>query len=209
MKIRRKRRGHTGIYHVVLRQENQFSVSTKDYMHAWYFTLSNFASSHPYDYYRINCIVVKFTPCQGGPYVREGNVRVFNYGWTDFDDVDPPVVIDINRQNLKKWSSDRSMSFKIWPKVLMKSGGPMVTRTTSNQIVKPGWMNTVYPDVTHMGLKTVFQKPRAVGSTVAQQLNYNVQIKAYVSFKQPAFHAGITAELNDWIFKARYCVISY
>jgi len=85
---------------VVLRQENHLSV-TSDYTKAWQFKLKDFTTSGAYDYYKINCIVVKFNPEQTSTFSRPGEYVRFNFGWIDYDDTNNPTETDINRQNLK------------------------------------------------------------------------------------------------------------
>lgn len=184
----------TGLYHVVLRDENHFKVSAgAPYKHAWQFKLKQFTQSQAFDYYRINCIVITFTPEHGGPFTRPEDIRVVNFGWIDYDDTSDPTATDINRQGLKKWRCDKTQSFKIYPRCLASRGvnNPSSGERPLNSIQKPGWMNVFYNEVVHLGLKTIFTDPSSAdGKTTATSLSYNVGVKCYVSFKQPILSMG-------------------
>lgn len=195
-RVPRRRFPHrnTGLYHVVLRDENHFTVSAgSPFKHAWQFKLKQFTQSQQYDYYKINCIVITFTPEHGGPFTRPEDIRVVNFGWIDYDDTNDPTATDINRQGLKKWRCDRTQSFKIYPRCLASRGvnTPSSGERPLNSIQKPGWMNTAFNEVVHLGLKTIFTDPSSADKkTTASPLSYNVGVKCYVSFKQPIFSEG-------------------
>nr|QGR26098.1 capsid protein [Werosea circovirus] len=193
---RRRTTRRTGLYHVVLRDENHFVVSAGvPFKKAWQFKLKEFTQAQNWDYYRINWIGITFTPEQSNTFTRPDELNVFNFGWIDYDDTTDPVSADINRQNLKKWSASRTQSFKIYPRCLASRGvnTPTQTERPLNSIQKPGWMNTAYNEVIHLGLKTIFSDPKsvAVPVTTARPLHYNVGVKCYVSFKQPILSEGV------------------
>lgn len=178
-------RNPNGIFHTVHMREDHIMVDNqKDYHTSWYWRLRDFTSSAAWDYYKINCVVMKFIPENNPTYPMAAHIECpSNYAWIDYDDEDVPTLVPYNRPGLRHWMGDKTFSIKIYPRVLTSAGQGSYKQ---NEITKPGWINTFYNDTHYLGLKTSFAQLIPVG-TGNVKTGYKVLIKAYVSYMQPMF----------------------
>jgi hypothetical protein len=148
------------------------------------FKLKDFLpSAITWDYYRINMLVVKIIPRTSPAYPGEPNGRGINMGYLDFDSSTAPVVFTdmLNMQNMKKWYSDKIMTFKWRPRTTggltnVETGGVVAASVNKPKV----WINSSNWDILHYGLKLWL-----VNNEPTKQISYDIWTTAYISFKQP------------------------
>lgn len=134
--------------------------------------------------YRINCVVVKFTPTWDtndiGNQTIATPVRMPVIGWAiDYNDAATPSSIDTISEfaNYKETMFNKPIKIKIWPAVAP-------TLYANNLLVGYGvkrrqWIRSANSDVKHYGLKFMVYN-------ITPNLKYawNYKIKYYLSFRQ-------------------------
>lgn len=155
--------------------------STLDQFAAYSFELNNlpgFAEfTSLYDFYKINAVKISFIPTQTvsnslSTISNAQNSRFFSV--IDYNDDTAPTSLD----ELRQYASCRYTSiFRTHKRYIYKPKYSIQSYVQSRQ-----WINTATPSTEWYGLKIGIE---AMGSTVSTSMNYRVEAKYYVSFKNP------------------------
>lgn len=156
------------------------------------FKFGNIASfTAIYEEYRINCVVVTFSPLQDAVGIRadyqEGTIPYLGYVIDEDDDtVHSSVSYMRTKVGYRQVRFNKPVSVKVYPKYAVGIYAPQVTPTPGTTAwAKPGrgWVDLQSGgiNVKHYGLKwCIFM----FNSTGQHQFKYNVDIKYYVSFRK-------------------------
>lgn len=130
-----------------------------------------------YDFYKINGIKISFIPTQTvsnslSTVNSAQNTRFFSV--IDYnDDATVSSLNDLRQYKTCKWTS----AFKTHTRYIHKPKHSIASYVQSRQ-----WCSTSVPNTEWYGLKVGIE---AMGSTVSTSMNYRVEAKYYLSFKNP------------------------
>lgn len=135
-----------------------------------------------FDEYRINCVVVTFSPVATENQLEASSSTTTNTPrlcWAiDYSDAQFPATVDDIKEyeNCRDTLFNKQVQIKIFPKVQIAAYRSL---TTTAYIPKgKQWINCAYPDCLHYGLKFAIY-----GFAANQSFPYTVQAKYYLSFK--------------------------
>nr|QTE03412.1 MAG: capsid protein [Phoenicopteridae CRESS-DNA-virus sp.] len=191
--FRRKGRNSPKLFHV--KRAGQVSVvtttATIDYTASGFFRLSDvFASTDftgLFDHYRINCVVLKFIPDQGGHPDGSWSNRtppvMYNpqFHWAiDYNDNNPvPTNQLVEYQSYKTRPFTRPITIKVFP----RASQPIWISSISTgyaSAARKTWIDTASANVGHYAIKFAvdnFNHPQS------QIMNFKIRPIYYISFK--------------------------
>lgn len=155
--------------------------SALDQFQAFSFELNNVPGfsefTQMYDFYKINAVKISFIPTQTmsnslSTVANNQNARFFSV--IDYSDDAGPTTID----QLRQYSTCKYTSaFKTHTRYIYKPKHSISSYVESDQ-----WCATSVPSTEWYGLKIGIE---AMGSTVTTSMNYRIEAKYYLSFKNP------------------------
>ncbi|AEW70741.1 capsid protein [European catfish circovirus] len=156
------------------------------------FCLKDFCANFlNWDYYRFNAVVVKFVPQNTAQFDQEGGLSTVCATAVDYDDESKPTSVRqlMMMQNARTFRTGVGHSRKFKPKMTFS----VVEKVDSVTTYAPAglwmggnrkwWLNTGYSEVKFLGLKYAMQ------NMSANDIQYQVLIKGYFSFKSPLITA--------------------
>lgn len=155
--------------------------STLDQFFPFSFELNNVQGfsefAQLYDFYKINAVKISFIPSQTmsnslSTISNNQNTRFFSV--IDYnDDSTISSLDDLRQYSTCKWTS----AFRTHKRYIYKPKHSIASYVQSSQ-----WCSTATPTTEWYGLKVGIE---AMGATVTTSMNYRVEAKYYLSFKNP------------------------